>query len=292
MTNTQPVPGRGRFAVRDAIRALDPVRDHQRICYLSACYDFPWDFARALEMALFRTFGIAKGTSLLLSTGEFVQRTQKRYDDTVLILGEILENGYDSDRGRAALRRMNQQHAHYTIPNDEYLYTLSTFLFEPLRWNARFGWRRCTDHERTAAFQYWLNMGERMAIRDLPTDIDAFERWNVAYEREHFVFAPANQQIAEAGRALLLGWYLPRPLWGMGASLLSALIDEPLLRAVGFGLPPRWLRRVVEGVMRTRGIALRLLPSRARPFRFTALGTATYPNGYEIDQLGADRART
>ena len=34
-----------------------------------------------LEFALFRVFGIAKGSPLLVQTGEFVQRTQKRYDD-------------------------------------------------------------------------------------------------------------------------------------------------------------------------------------------------------------------
>src|SRR5690242_8167618 len=83
-----------RFSIRDLILTLDPVVDHQQICYLSTCYDFPWDYTRALEFALFRTFGIAQGTPLLERTGEFLLRTRKRYDDTVLILGELLEHGY------------------------------------------------------------------------------------------------------------------------------------------------------------------------------------------------------
>src|SRR5690349_14897104 len=153
---------RSRYSIRDYILTLDPVQDHQQICFLSTCYDFAWDYTRALELALFRTFGVAKGTPLLVQTGEFIKRTRKRYDDTVLILGEILENGYDSPRGKAALRRMNQQHGRYPIPNDEFLYTLSTFVFEPIRWIDRFGWRPYTQHERLAAFHYWMAVGKRM----------------------------------------------------------------------------------------------------------------------------------
>lgn len=80
----------GKNKYLDEIRRLDPVRDHQRIAYSSTAYEFPWDTQRALELALFRTFAVAKGTPLLASTGELIYRTQKRYDDTVLILAEIL----------------------------------------------------------------------------------------------------------------------------------------------------------------------------------------------------------
>ena len=45
-----------RPTILDRIRALDPERDHERIVFLSTCYDFPFDTTRALEFALFRTF--------------------------------------------------------------------------------------------------------------------------------------------------------------------------------------------------------------------------------------------
>jgi hypothetical protein len=41
-----------RYSIRDYILTLDPVKDHQQICFLSSCYDFPWDFTRSLELAL------------------------------------------------------------------------------------------------------------------------------------------------------------------------------------------------------------------------------------------------
>jgi hypothetical protein len=285
-----PVPEiKHRYSIRDYILTLDPVKDHQQICFLSSCYDFPWDFTRSLEFALFRTFGVAKGTPLLESTGEFVKRTRKRYDDTVLILGEILEHGYDSPRGKAALRRMNQQHGRYTIPNDEYLYTLSTFVFEPMRWIERFGWRNYTEHERIAAFSYWMEMGKRMNIKDLPESLDELEAFNRAFEREHYRYAPSNETIATATRDLLLSMYLPRWLWGMGKPFVGALIDEPLLKAVGFPNPPKWLRTFVEGGLRLKARVQRLLPPNKKLYLFTQAKYPSYPNGYQIEELGADR---
>jgi hypothetical protein len=96
-----------RNRILDEIRRLAPERDDQRIVYLSTCYDFPFDTTRALEFALFRTFAVPSISALLDRTGEFQNRAQKRYDDTDIIVSELMERGYDSDRGRRALRRMN-----------------------------------------------------------------------------------------------------------------------------------------------------------------------------------------
>ena len=97
--------------VLEEIRGLDPARDHQRIFFLTTRYDFPFDTTRALELALFRTFAVPSIGTLLHRTGEFERRAQKRYDDTDLLLSEVMEWGYDSDRGRAALERINAIHS-------------------------------------------------------------------------------------------------------------------------------------------------------------------------------------
>src|SRR5262245_1514682 len=99
-----------RYAILHAVERLDPKTDHQRIIFLSTCYDFPFDTTSALEFALFRTFCVPSISALLDRTGEFSQRSQKRYDDTDIIVSELLEWGYDSERGRRALRRLNQLH--------------------------------------------------------------------------------------------------------------------------------------------------------------------------------------
>ena len=71
------------------IAALDAERDCEKIVYLLQAYEFPWDFERSLEFALFRTYAVPSISTLLCQTGEFLNRPRKRYDDTQLILYEM-----------------------------------------------------------------------------------------------------------------------------------------------------------------------------------------------------------
>jgi ER-bound oxygenase mpaB/B'/Rubber oxygenase, catalytic domain len=168
----------------------------QAIAHRLACYDFPWDVTRSLELALFRTFASPRIAGVLHATGEFERRAQRRYDDTDLILATIVENGFDSDLGRRAIARMSAIHGRFRIANEDFLYVLSTFTFEPLRWLDRFGWRALTDEERWGWFVFWREVGKRMHIRDIPEDLSAFEQFNRDYEAACF----AGTEVGRSGR--------------------------------------------------------------------------------------------
>jgi len=60
------------------ISTLDPERDAQRIVFLDASLEFPWDTQRSLELAFYRTYAVPSIATLLDSTGEFTERAQKR----------------------------------------------------------------------------------------------------------------------------------------------------------------------------------------------------------------------
>jgi ER-bound oxygenase mpaB/B'/Rubber oxygenase, catalytic domain len=266
------------------LERLDPVRDCQRIAFLDACVEFPFDTTRSLEFALYRTYAVPSIGRLLATTGELTDRPQKRYDDTDLILSTICEHGYDSELGRAAIRQMNRIHRRFEISNEDLLYVLSAVTFEPIRWNERFGWRPLTDVEREATFVFWREVGRRMAIRELPDSYEEFERFNRDYERERFAYTDEGQAVGGATRDLFLSWFrVPRRL---GAPILYALMDEPLLRALGFEPPPGWLRRGVETALRARALVVRALPPRRRPRLRTTRRIRSYPSGYQLDQLG------
>ena len=66
----------------DEISTLHPERDAQRIVFLDASFEFPWDTERALELAFYRTYAVPSIAGLLGETGESARRPQKRYDDT------------------------------------------------------------------------------------------------------------------------------------------------------------------------------------------------------------------
>src|SRR2546427_10434422 len=152
------------YTILNEIKSLDPLKDHLRIVYLSTCFEFPFDATGALEFALYRTYCVPSVSALLDKTGEFAARPQKRYDDTDLIVSELMEWGYDSERGKRALRRMNQLHGRFEIANDDFLYVLSTFVFEPIRWNERFGWRPLCEPVMLGLFPFWREVGRRMYI--------------------------------------------------------------------------------------------------------------------------------
>jgi ER-bound oxygenase mpaB/B'/Rubber oxygenase, catalytic domain len=240
-----------RYSVLHAIQKLDPQKDHQRIVFLSSCYDFPFDTTRALEFALFRTFCVPSIALLLDRTGEFQKQAQKRYDDTDILVSELLEWGYDSDRGRRALRRINQQHGRFAIANEDFLYVLSTFIYEPIRWNERFGWRLMSDTERLAYFYFWREIGRRMNIQDIPTDYATLERFNRDYERQHYRFTEANRRVGIATRELFVSWF-PWFLSPLVRSAIHSLLDDPLIDAFGFARPSRFMRCIVPRALRLR----------------------------------------
>ena len=267
------------------IRRLDPLADHSRIVYLDTCFEFPWDTTRSLELALFRTFAVPSVAAVLDSSGEFGRAPQKRYDDTDLILSTIVEAGYDSDEGKRVIRRMNRIHRRFEISNDDFLYVLSSFVFEPIRWNTRFGWRPLVETEQLATFEFWRQVGRRMAIEEIPESYAELEAFNEEYERRHFRRTEQSERVGRATRDMFLAWFpwLPKRL---GAQAIYALMDDRLLDAFGFPHPPRSVRATVRIALRVRARAVALLPPRRRPRLRTRRKTRTYGREWRLEELG------
>lgn len=270
----------------EEIETLDPRVDYERICFLLSAYEFSWDIEKALEFALFRTYAVPSISGLLSWTGEFRDRTRKRYDDTELLLSEINENGQDSASGQASIARINEMHGRFRISNIDMLYVLSTFLVEPVRWLNRFGKRGMTPTEVEACFHYYRALGTKMQIRNIPDSYAAFEAFNRDYETRNFRYAETNAEIGSLTRDLLLSMHVPKRLVPIGRPAVHALCDPPLRSAMGFEEPPRWLERLLVAGLGIRARILRILPSRRRPRLITKRRRPTYPSGYRIMDLG------
>ncbi|MEU6132879.1 oxygenase MpaB family protein [Saccharopolyspora sp. NPDC047091] len=271
------------------IAELDPVTDHQEIYRISAGCEFPFDYQRALEFALFRTYCVPSISALLAATGEFEKRPQQRYDDTALLMTEIAEHGYDSERGKQALRVINRAHGRYVISNDDMLYVLSTFVYDPVDWIDRFGWRRLHPHERDAAFHYFQAVGKRMGIKDIPPTFAEFRRFKADYEREHFRYSDTNHAVGRYTMDLFCSWF-PKPLRPAVGLGVRALLDEPMLTAFGFRAAPAWVGVAARGGLKARSAVVRLLPERRISKLTQDPKSRTYPNyphGYTPEDLGA-----
>lgn len=278
-------PGSSRWAVLRAIEGLDPEPDHQRIVHLSFGYEFPWDSIRALEIALYRTYCVPSISRLLDRTAEFHNDSQRRYDDTSILVAEMCKWGYEQGRGREALERMNWAHAHYQISNDDFLYVLSTFIYEPVRWIDRFGWRATCRNERLGYYWFWREVGRRMGIADIPPSYEAFEDWSRAYERQHFRFADSNHRVGASTRDLFAAWF-PRLFTPAVRYGIYAMLDDDMLAAFGFPRPLPLTRAFLRGGLKARGRAVRWFPPRREPHFFTDDRNRTHPGGYRIAELG------
>ncbi len=260
--------------------------DYERIVFLLGAYVFPWDLHRALEFALFRTFAVPSISKLLDRTGEFKNRTRKRYDDTELILAEILHHGLDSPRAKQAFRRMNKMHNSYNISNDDFLYVLGTFVFVPVDWIAQYAYRPMTENERLAIFKFFQEMGKRMNIKEVPSTYEVFQNFYHHYEQTHFRKADSNVAVAQPTIDLLLSFYLPKPLYFVGKSVMTCFMDDLLLEAMQLPKANPLLKKLVNGGMQARAFVVDKLPERKKPYLLTELERPTYPNGYKIEDLG------
>ncbi|MFG2264411.1 oxygenase MpaB family protein [Streptomyces sp. NPDC048720] len=265
---------------------MDPVTDAHEIYRLSTAFEFPWDYTRALELALYRTYAIPSIGRLLARTGELTERTQKRYDDTALLLDTVVEHGFDAPEGRTAIRRINQMHRSHDISDDDMRYVLSTFVVVPRRWIDTYGWRRLSRHEIVAATEYYRTLGRHMGIPGVPETYEEFEALLDAYEQAHFAWDEQARRVSDATLDLMASWY-PRPLAPLLRTATLALLDEPLLRAFHYEPPGRVSAALVRRAVRARGRLVRLLPPRRAPhFARQNREIRSYPNGYRPADLG------
>ena len=273
-------------AGQNPLEPLDP--QAAALCHRLAGLAFPWDITRALELALLKTFCVPSISGLLQRSGEFEQRPRKRYDDTGLMVAELLRHGPDSEAGAAVIGRLNRIHAGYAIANDDFLYVLSTFVAEPIRWLERYGWRPLSEPEQQALFRFWRRVGARMGLHGLPESLEAMLAANERVEREVFRAAASNRRIAEATLAMLLNDW-PEPLRPALAGLLRGLLEPEVARSLQWPVAPAWRRELVRAALRARSrlanLGQRLRPPQRARF-YSQRPTPSYGTRFRLEQLG------
>ncbi len=276
---------RGRLDNLRRIERLDPERDADEIFTLSSRHDFPWDYRQGTGIAFMRDYGVPSIAALLDRTGEFESHGVKRYDDTLLVGDEATLDGIDSPRSHAALRRLNQIHGHYEIPEHEFHYVLATTIVGPVEWIRAYGWRSLHPHELAALATITTRFGDLMGLKGLPTTYDGYHRLLREYEAEHFEPTPAATRLAEATIRIARAT-APLPLKPLTRSVAIAMMDEPLRRALGMPRRPAWFVAALMRSLRLRALVLRHLAApRRAPFRHRP---TTYPRGYQLSDLGPE----
>lgn len=275
-----------------AIRDLDPVADHQAIYDRLLFVDAPGTMAAGLNLAFYRSFAAPNIATLLAKTRVAVDEPVQRATDTAVLVWEMVMHGFDHERGRAALKRMNRIHSAFSIANDDHLYVLSTLVVVPIRFMDRYGWRRTFEHERIASAEFYQQMGRRMGLRDIPVGFAEFETYMRDYERANFVFTDQARELLTATTSLM-DHRFPKPLRGAVGMLTSTLMDRRMRTAAGVRNPPPGLSTVVRlGVRTASKIARRRNPNPTHRFPTGVVTLPAYPDGYRLEQVGHHPERT
>ena len=262
-----PYPDRASFAGMTD-------NDAQLIQCSTAQLEFPFTFEKAIQFALFRTYGIPSISKLLVETSQFsnVDTACKRYADTGLLISEFMAHAPTNQRALEGITRMNQIHSGYQkagkISNDDMLYTLSLFAVEPVRWVDKYEWRKLTDTEKCAIGTFWMSIGNAMRIDygNLKSSANGFvdglqwleeiTEWSQKYEESHMIPDQNNKTTADETTKILL-WTLPRFMKQAGVHTVSALMDNRLRTAMMYETPPPIYFFLINTIFDIRKILLR-----------------------------------
>ncbi|WP_128546812.1 oxygenase MpaB family protein [Larkinella soli] len=278
-------------AVRRDLAGMDPDREYQRMVQLLVGYEFPFDVTRALELALFHTYASPRTSALLARTGEFERHGQKRYDDTSMLIAWFMQYGLDTEAGQRAITHMNRIHGMYQIHNEDFLMVLATFVFYPINWINRYGWRKLTKTEEKALFLFFREVGHHMHLRDVPQTIEGLKAFTDAYEAEHFRYAESNRRIADATVKIVEGWF-PGPLRPVVQPTFAALINDKLREAFGYQKPSALFRGLIEGALWLRKWPLKLITFKPYPTLVENTLYRSYRKGLPaIEDLGPEKLK-
>lgn len=173
---------------------------------------------------------------------------------TGLFIAEFLSQGLDSERGSVSIARMNYLHSRWgpSIKQDDLLFTLALFVFEPITVIGKYEWRALTPLEEQARYVFWREIGARMGIENIPTTREAFWKWKEDYADRAMVYDAGNAQTGEATLAVLLRPF-PDFLKPFVREASLVLIDDRTRNAFGWApASPRFLYILVPAVLRLR----------------------------------------
>ncbi|THV01802.1 hypothetical protein K435DRAFT_717880 [Dendrothele bispora CBS 962.96] len=240
--------------------------DAQRVVELCLSYDMPMLMRYALSLALFKTYAIPSISKILKGTREMgsSEGISKRFADTEILIGTVLacpitgrsfesrpdspktaENDseacaevpltkIDDPRAMIALARVNWLHSKYPIKNEDYLYTLGLAIFEPERWARLYGWRELSALECHALYVFWVEVGKRMGLKDIPQSSEEFKEWCLSYQQYEMVPAQSSHDVAnitleEFIRVLPTQFGIRNFAKGVAISLLEDVVREAMM---------------------------------------------------------------
>lgn len=256
------------YWARKRIAELDTEKDCREIAHLSfeVRYATPIFTHALFSVAFARQAAIPSIARVLYRGGKggIITNAYKRNNDTLLFFGEFFKHG-DSGPGKEAVELLNFIHSHFSITNEENLYTIATLMCEPIRMSYFLtGKNLFSPKEQRAVYLFWRRMGELMGIQNMPGDEHKMYAWYINFEKENFAYTEEGAKVLQAlADEFAARWY-PSFLKNLGIKVYHSLFDDLLRNALNIPEPPFFPRQSVRAVLWFQLVVLaQLLPDPA-----------------------------
>lgn len=243
--------------------------------------------SRIAETLAINRVACQRSLSLFLrSTGEAEHNARARFVDTYALFANFFEWGSGSVRGSAAVRRMNEIHGRYYLPNEGMKYVLLNTAFTWLDAIDRVARRPLRPVERLGFFHAYVTLGRALRIEGLSHDVQEMRAFFSDQNARSARPAPFKTRTFEAFVRNSLGSVVAD--WPALRLSLSVGMDDDYRAALGYPTPAEAESQAVVAAIAqlsarlgnaTQGVYLRSLEERA--------GAGRSPN-----ELGVSRRST
>ena len=243
------------------------------------CLEFPFECFYGINLAFYRTFVSPTISTIYTQTNTIVGETEKRVNDTDIIMHAWIDYGLDSDEGRASMQLLNQIHGVFThrTRNEDFIFILCCFTVDTIRIIDVFGWRQLDEYEKRAIFEFYDQVGKRMNLIDRPTSLE--EAYEIVKNYIEYDVTSCDTEkgriLTESIHKLVVKWYgLLLPAF-LTRSLLNGvlyIVGGPTFhRKLGLSRPSIYILSVVHLLVRIRRWIMTFAPPRSQLHRLSDL---------------------
>jgi len=267
---------RGYKWIENEMALLDPETEYEKILSLLAQYQLN-DFILNISYTInFMDVIIAPvGSDTLMHTRKVTEHKQKRFDDSLDFFWVWYIAGPSSTLVKESVERLNKMHAAIgrQLPgnfsgNDDFVQPLCLMAAFSHRMRLQLGLPGLPEYLQIA-FHNWLRDFSQLfttetesgRIENFPKDFDGLLAFADEFESREY---PTTENGRRASQALIQQFcerWFPRPLWGLGRTIILTFTPASVRRVHALGDPHPLLRWLVERGMKNLMLAQeRLLP--------------------------------
>jgi hypothetical protein len=176
---------------------MDPKTEFNQTVMMLCGHEMPLEFFLGINLAFYRTFVSPTISGRYYATRAIQHHTLKRVDDTDILMHAWCDYGTDSDISERSFNQLNRIHGMFVISNKDFVFVLCCFVVDTIRMTELTARREMSFNEKQAHFKFWMEVGKKMNLIDLPTTLE--EAYRIV---EDYVNSDQNSRETEAGKAL------------------------------------------------------------------------------------------